>query len=146
MKQYIIIFIMLSITILSCKRDSVSKDQTKKAIEQYEHAILEDKENSDYIVHSVFFNLQYDNYSEKAKKFLQDGNRILSSIPQVKNFKVLSETSSKNQYHYGFYMEFENQAAYDAYNVNPAHERFVEERWKKEVTSFIEIDYKRYNF
>jgi len=38
-------------------------------------------------------------------------------------------------------MEFASQADYTAYNVHPAHVRFVETRWKPEVTDFLELDY-----
>lgn len=38
-------------------------------------------------------------------------------------------------------MMFENEADYEAYNVHPQHVDFVENRWKKEVEQFLEIDY-----
>ena len=49
--------------------------------------------------------------------------------------------SKKNDYEFGFSMEFADQAAYDAYNDHPKHVKFVEERWKREVERFLEIDY-----
>lgn len=39
-------------------------------------------------------------------------------------------------------MEFDDQAAYDTYSSHPLHLEFVEQRWKKEVTRFLEIDFK----
>ncbi len=38
-------------------------------------------------------------------------------------------------------MEFATRADYETYNQHPVHVGFVEERWKKEVASFLEIDY-----
>ncbi len=97
------------------------------------------------IIHSVIFNLPYAEEANETKKFLSDGYEILSTIPGVENFQVRYEISPKNDYQYGFYMEFENQEAYDNYNNHPNHTGFVEERWKKEVTDFLEIDYKIVN-
>ncbi len=38
-------------------------------------------------------------------------------------------------------MEFADQAAYDAYNTHPKHVAFVKDRWEREVSKFLEIDY-----
>lgn len=96
------------------------------------------------IIHSVVFTLKHDEGSEQAQKFLQDGKQLLSAIPGVNNFQVFYEVSPKNNYQYGFSMEFVSQAAYDAYNDHPVHTSFVNERWKVEVAEFLEIDYKPY--
>lgn len=96
------------------------------------------------IIHSVVFTLKHDQASEQAEKFLQDGKQLLSSIPSVNNFQVFYEVSPKNNYQYGFSMEFASQADYDAYNVHPVHSAFVKERWEVEVAEFLEIDYKPY--
>jgi len=47
----------------------------------------------------------------------------------------------KTDFDFGFSMEFASQADYDAYNAHPDHVKFVEERWKKEVVRFQEIDF-----
>jgi len=99
---------------------------------------------SSAIIHSVIFTLKHDKQSEAAKRFLTDGQALLSSIPSVNNFQVLQQVSVKNNYQYGFSMEFESQAAYDAYNEHPSHTAFVKERWETEVVDFLEIDYKAY--
>jgi hypothetical protein len=62
----------------------------------------------------------------------------------VRNFELLREVSRKNGFTFGFSMEFVDQAAYDAYSNHPDHNRFVEERWKREVEEFMEIDYVPY--
>lgn len=96
----------------------------------------------DEIQHMVIFNLPYKAGSSKAVKFLNDGNRILTGIPVVRDFQVFLQVSSKNDFQYGFSMVFTDQDDYDTYNNHPDHVAFVEERWMKEVTDFLEIDFK----
>ena len=88
------------------------------------------------------FNLPYKKGSSKAVKFLNDGNRILTGIPVVRNFQVFLQVSAKNDFQYGFSMVFSSQEDYNTYNNHPDHVAFVEERWMKEVTDFLEIDFK----
>ena len=94
----------------------------------------------DRIRHTVSFTLAHPAGSAEERDFL-DAARRLGAIPGVEAFEVLSEVSPKNDFRYGISMEFANQAAYDGYNTHPDHVRFVEERWLKEVTDFLEIDY-----
>ncbi len=93
------------------------------------------------IRHMVIFSLKYGPEAQETQKFLLDGQAILSAIPTVEKFEVMRQVSAKNDYHFGFSMEFEDQAAYDAYSRHPSHVDFVEQRWKKEVTRFLEIDF-----
>ena len=94
------------------------------------------------IQHMVIFNLHHAKGSEMALKFLHDGQKILSNIPVVINFQVLNQISPKNDYSYGFSMVFSSKSDYDAYSNHPDHIAFVENRWKKEVSRFLEIDFK----
>lgn len=98
-------------------------------------------QSKEWILHSVIFNLKHEKGSEAERQFLEDGKRILTSIPTVTNFQVYKQTSVKNDYDHGFAMEFANQADYDAYNEHPLHVQFVNERWVTEVEKFLEIDY-----
>ncbi|WP_028563283.1 Dabb family protein [Paenibacillus pinihumi] len=97
---------------------------------------------SAWIQHSVIFNLNHASGSEEERRFLEDGRAILTQIPVVKNFQVYRQVSPKNDYAFGFSMEFADQAEYEAYNAHPLHVQFVQERWVKEVERFLEIDYK----
>jgi len=94
------------------------------------------------IQHMVIFDLSHEKGSAMAEKFLKDGRQILTKIPGVQNFQVFDQVSLKNDYTYGFSMVFAGQSAYSAYNNHPDHVAFVENRWKKEVTRFLEIDFK----
>jgi len=109
--------------------------------QQNEQAGILQEATDQGIIHSVIFNLKYPPDSEETQQFLSDGRRLLSSIPTVENFEVRREVSPKNDYSFGFSMVFADQAAYDAYNEHPVHVDFVTNRWEKEVTEFLEIDY-----
>lgn len=93
------------------------------------------------IQHGVIFSLKHEKGSADASKFLDDGRRILSSIPTVNNFQVFNQVSKKNDYQYGFTMVFNSMDDYEAYNAHPLHIDFVENRWMKEVEKFLEIDF-----
>jgi Stress responsive A/B Barrel Domain len=92
------------------------------------------------IRHTVVFALKHAAGSAEERDFL-DAADVLADIPGVQKFEKLKQTSLKNDYAFGFSMEFEDQAAYTAYNDHPWHVVFVRERWIPEVARFMEIDY-----
>lgn len=93
------------------------------------------------IRHTVMFTLRHAKGSLMEKSFLRDAD-VLATIPGVKNFEKLRQTSAKTpDYAFGFAMEFDDQKAYDAYNVHPKHVAFVRDRWNKEVAKFQEADF-----
>jgi quinol monooxygenase YgiN len=96
------------------------------------------------ITHSVFFKLKHPAGSEAEAVFLTKAAN-LAAIPGVINFQRLEETSPKNPFSFGLSMEFENQAAYEAYNTHSDHVDFVQQCWLKEVTDFQEIDHVPYS-
>ena len=93
------------------------------------------------IRHMVIFCLKHDKGSPEEKRFLQDGESMLNLIPGVNNFEVFKQVSSKNDYDFGFSMEFNDKQAYEVYTKHPSHISFLEQRWLKEVDSFLEIDF-----
>jgi hypothetical protein len=93
------------------------------------------------VLHTVIFDLKYPVGSAEANKFLTDGYDILTKVPGVSDFQVFRQCSPKNDYQYGFYMRFKNQAVFDAYTAHPDHTRFVAERWDTEVVRFQESDF-----
>ncbi len=97
--------------------------------------------NNESIIHSVIFSLKHPRGSDEEIRFLEDGRAILASIPAVSNFQVYRQVSPKNDFSFGFSMEFANQADYEDYNAHAAHEGFVKGRWIVEVEKFLEIDY-----
>ena len=92
------------------------------------------------IRHTVVFALKHAKGSAEESKFLADA-MVLTEIPGVEKFEQLRQVSAKNDYDFGFSMEFADQATYDAYNTHPKHVAFVEGRWIPEVARFLEIDY-----
>jgi len=92
------------------------------------------------IRHTVVFTLKHPQGSAAEKKFLEDA-LVLTQIPTVQKFERLKQVSVKNGFKFGFSMEFTDQAAYDTYNGHPIHVAFVRDRWKTEVSDFMEIDY-----
>jgi len=93
------------------------------------------------IQHMVIFSLASPKESAEAQQFIQDGTRILTGIPVVKNFQAFNQVSKKDKYQFGFSMVFANQEDYNSYNNHPDHVAFVQERWLKEVSDFLEIDF-----
>ena len=92
------------------------------------------------IRHTVVFRLRHPAGSAEETRFLADA-KILAGIPGVKEFEQLRQVSPKNDYRFGFSMEFADQAAYAGYNGHPDHVAFVRDRWVPEVEDFLEIDY-----
>ena len=92
------------------------------------------------IRHTVAFKLKHPSASDAESSFLKAA-QVLASIPTVRNFECLRQVSPKNDFDFGFSMEFESEEGYEAYNIHPEHVRFVEGRWKAEVAEFMELDY-----
>lgn len=92
------------------------------------------------IRHTVVFTLKHEKGSAAEAAFLKAAD-VLEAIPGVQKFEKLKQVSPKNDYSFGFSMEFKDQAAYSGYNDHPAHVAFVKDRWVPEVVKFMEIDY-----
>ena len=92
------------------------------------------------ILHTVAFKLKHERGSEAETAFLEAGN-TLADLPMVRNFRCYKQTSQKNEFEFGFSMEFASLEDYQAYNVHPVHVDFVSRRWIPEVSDFLELDY-----
>jgi hypothetical protein len=92
------------------------------------------------ITHTVFFKLNHPAGSEEEADFLKAA-LALGKIPGVKNLTCVKQVSKKNDFTYGLLMAFEDDKAYQLYNVHPDHVTFVTGRWHPEVAKFLEIDY-----
>lgn len=98
-------------------------------------------EKNSIIKHMVIFCLKYAKDSIETENFLLKSKNILSSIEGVKNFEIVKQFNPKNDYDFGFYMEFKDKKTYQSYNENPAHINYVQQIWLKEVVRFLEIDF-----
>lgn len=92
------------------------------------------------IRHTVAFRLVHPSGSAAEQEFL-DAGAALAAIPGVQRFEQLRQTGRRNDFSFGFSMEFADQAAYDAYDAHPVHAAFVAQRWLPEVEDFLELDY-----
>ena len=92
------------------------------------------------IRHTVVFRLKHAAGSAEEAKFLADA-QVLARIPGVMAFERLRQVSPKNDYRFGFSMEFTDKAAYAIYDTHPDHVAFVQGRWIPEVEAFMEVDY-----
>jgi hypothetical protein len=93
------------------------------------------------IRHTVVFRLSHPAGSAEEADFLAAGQAALTAIPGVVDFTISNQVSPKSDLAFQFSMEFADQAAYDAYNVHPAHVGFVQSRWDTEVAEFQEYDF-----
>lgn len=91
------------------------------------------------IRHAALFRLTHAAGSAAEQDFLC-ALSSLATIPGVSAFQIARETSPKNPFVYALSMEFDGQAAYDAYNDHPSHTAFVQNRWIPEVAEFMEHD------
>jgi hypothetical protein len=92
------------------------------------------------IRHTVAFRLKHPKGSPAEAAFLADA-LVLAAIPGVTHFERLRQVSPKNEFDFGFSMEFADEAAYQGYNDHPDHVAFVRDRWVPEIEAFLEIDY-----
>ena len=92
------------------------------------------------IRHTVVFSLKHAAGSAEEGAFLREA-LVLADILGVEKFEQLRQVSPKNDYAFGFSMEFADQTAYTGYNEHPVHVAFVRDRWVPEVERFLEIDY-----
>ncbi len=92
------------------------------------------------IVHSVVFKLKHDKGSPQERDFLNACAR-LADIPGVHNLRGYRQTSKKNTFDYGLFMEFETAEAYGTYNQHPDHLAFIQNYWTIGVADFMELDY-----
>lgn len=92
------------------------------------------------IRHTVAFRLKHPKGSPEEASFLSAG-MALATIPGVEKFEQLRQVSSKNDFHFGYSMEFADEAAFQGYNDHPVHVAYVLDRWIPEVEAFAETDY-----
>jgi hypothetical protein len=91
-------------------------------------------------IHSVYFWLR-DDLSPEAKSRFVDGIRSLTTIDSVHTGFIGTPASTDREiidrsYSYALVVAFTDEAAHEAYQVHPVHDRFREQcggSWKKIV-------------
>ncbi len=79
------------------------------------------------ICHLVLIRLRNDVNSEQATSLLGQAQQILNPIPGVQNFRAGKALKPDYPHPLSLVMEFEDEAALQAYQVHPEHRRFVDE-------------------
>ena len=93
------------------------------------------------INHGVVFTLKKDSVLSQEEFFAEALK--LKKLDMVKKFKIVRETSSKNQFEFGLFMKFKTPEAYELYNNHPDHVSFVQNIWIPNIEDFMEIDYEK---
>ncbi len=93
------------------------------------------------IQHTVVFRLVHEAGSAAETEFLAAARETLTEIPGVTEFTINRQVNPKSDLAWQFLMVFADQAAYDAYNIHPAHDAFTTSRWQAEVAAFQEYDF-----
>lgn len=91
------------------------------------------------IQHMALFTLKTELGSQETASFLE-GLNFLASLEGVRNFRVWKQTSPFCDFDYGISMEFEDQAAFKKYMVDPDHGRFAYDIWFPNVKRQNEIN------
>jgi hypothetical protein len=92
------------------------------------------------IRHTVIFRLKWRADSAEEDAFLRVAQN-LAALPNVQRFETLRQISRKNNFSFGFSMEFRDEAAYESYTKHPVHQAFLREHWAPNVAEFMEIDF-----
>ncbi len=78
------------------------------------------------ICHVVLIRLKQEE-TEKHQWVLDQAREILTTVPGVKNLRVGEGIKADTTHPIGLVMDFDDEVALQAYQVHPAHRRFVEE-------------------
>ncbi len=94
------------------------------------------------IRHTVIFTLMHPHGSPEEQAFLHDARTALVPIPGVEKFEQLRQlkprrttTASVSRWN------SRTSRPMSGYDRHPSHVAFVQDRWNREVESFLEIDY-----
>jgi hypothetical protein len=76
------------------------------------------------IRNTVVFRLNWPLGSSQEQSFLQAA-QILAALPPVRRFETLRQISRKNQFTFGFSMEFADESTYASYDDHPVQRLFA---------------------
>lgn len=95
------------------------------------------------ISHVVLVRLKDSVSAPEAARFIEDARRVLGSVPGVENLRVGRGLGAKSEvdHPYALVMEFRDEAALEAYQVHPEHQRFV-----REILGPIQDDKRVYDY
>lgn len=86
------------------------------------------EEADNVICHIVLYRMKPGTTEEDEKRLIDEARKKLPKIPGVKNLRAgKSIRGPENGYSVGLVMDFQDEAALEAYRVNPDHQKFVNE-------------------
>ena len=93
--------------------------------------------------HFVLLRLKADLTPQQTDAFINEAREVLGPIPGVQNLRVGSGLGVKSERSHpiALIMDFEDEAALEAYQVHPQHQRFV-----KEIVGPIQDDKQVYDY
>lgn len=91
------------------------------------------------IRHAALFKLHHAAGSPEETAFLK-GLAELSKLDGVQKHRIAREVHPDSPYDYEVSMWFDDQAAYDAYMVDPVHRAFAEAYWIPGIATSLEHD------
>jgi quinol monooxygenase YgiN len=94
------------------------------------------------ICHLVLYRMKPEKSAQDEDRLLAEARRELARLPGVKNLRVGRTLSGPQQgYTLALAMEFDDQAALEAYRVHPGHQRFVKEIAEPVVAEVLRFDF-----
>jgi quinol monooxygenase YgiN len=94
------------------------------------------------ICHLVFYRLKAGTSEKDERALIDQAQRRLAKVPGVKNLKAGKGIAGSHQsYAVVLTMDFEDEAALDAYRVNPDHQAFVKEVAEPMVSGIWRFDF-----
>jgi len=95
------------------------------------------------ICHVVLIRLQDSVSESEAARFVDEARTVLGAVPGVENLRVGKGLGVKAEvdHPYALVMEFRDEAALEAYQVHPEHQRFV-----REIVGPIQDDKRVYDY
>lgn len=98
------------------------------------------------IIHSAAFKLKVAKGTQEEAEFMNKAWDMLSVIPGVIDFKLMTIINESNPYDYEIEMKFESEELLRTYQAHPNHwdkennKGFVVEVWQQYVDTFLEKD------
>lgn len=95
------------------------------------------------ICHLVFYRMKPHASPEDERRLVDQARRVLQKLPGVKNLRAgKSMEGPVKGYSLALVMDFQDEAALEAYRVNPDHQKFVKEIAGPLVDEILRFDFR----
>lgn len=93
------------------------------------------------ICHVVLVRLRDGLGQEREDRFLAEAREVLGPIPGVRDLRVGRNLRSGSGHPFALVMDFDDEAALEAYQVHPEHQRFLVEIIGPLIADKLVLDY-----